>query len=147
MCVACACCVCVLCLCAFLCLSLTPPPPSNSLSPLSLLWSPDLSVFPRLPLSPALFNSCQHSHSMPEPLSSLSLLLRSQENQLRAQQWMQKLLDQLVLQHFLRDCHEVGPPAVLGTIEKGLIPDGWRDWNAPSKWVEEHCSLYATRRR
>lgn len=27
---------------------------------------------------------------------------------------MQKLLDQLVLQHFLRDCHEVGPPAELG---------------------------------
>lgn len=26
---------------------------------------------------------------------------------------MQKLLDQLVLQHFLRDCHEVGPPALL----------------------------------
>uniref|UniRef100_A0A8C6QQU4 Spectrin beta chain n=1 Tax=Nannospalax galili TaxID=1026970 RepID=A0A8C6QQU4_NANGA len=35
------------------------------------------------------------------------LLEKSQENQLRAQQWMQKLLDQLVLQHFLRDCHEL----------------------------------------
>uniref|UniRef100_A0A8C4LX55 Spectrin beta chain n=1 Tax=Equus asinus asinus TaxID=83772 RepID=A0A8C4LX55_EQUAS len=32
---------------------------------------------------------------------------RSQENQLRAQQWMQKLHDQLELQHFLRDCHEL----------------------------------------
>uniref|UniRef100_G1M191 Spectrin beta chain n=1 Tax=Ailuropoda melanoleuca TaxID=9646 RepID=G1M191_AILME len=32
---------------------------------------------------------------------------RSQENQLRAQQWMQKLHDQLGLQHFLRDCHEL----------------------------------------
>uniref|UniRef100_A0A8D0PZB6 Spectrin beta chain n=1 Tax=Sus scrofa TaxID=9823 RepID=A0A8D0PZB6_PIG len=31
----------------------------------------------------------------------------SQENQLRAQQWMQKLHDQLGLQHFLRDCHEL----------------------------------------
>ncbi|MBZ3884596.1 Spectrin beta chain, non-erythrocytic 4 [Sciurus carolinensis] len=35
------------------------------------------------------------------------LLEKSQENQLRAQQWMQKLHDQLVLQHFLRDCHEL----------------------------------------
>uniref|UniRef100_A0A8C2SE31 Calponin-homology (CH) domain-containing protein n=1 Tax=Capra hircus TaxID=9925 RepID=A0A8C2SE31_CAPHI len=32
---------------------------------------------------------------------------RSQENQLRAQQWLQKLHDQLGLQHFLRDCHEL----------------------------------------
>uniref|UniRef100_A0A452SX26 Spectrin beta chain n=1 Tax=Ursus americanus TaxID=9643 RepID=A0A452SX26_URSAM len=32
---------------------------------------------------------------------------RSQENQLLAQQWMQKLHDQLGLQHFLRDCHEL----------------------------------------
>lgn len=119
-------CVCVLlCLCASLCLSLTPPSPPLVFSLLSLLWSPILPVFPRLPLSPALLNSCQHSHPVPEPLSSLSLLLRSQENQLRAQQWMQKLLDQLVLQHFLRDCHEVGRPAVLGTIERSLIPDGW----------------------
>uniref|UniRef100_A0A8C2SCL7 Spectrin beta chain n=1 Tax=Capra hircus TaxID=9925 RepID=A0A8C2SCL7_CAPHI len=31
----------------------------------------------------------------------------SQENQLRAQQWLQKLHDQLGLQHFLRDCHEL----------------------------------------
>uniref|UniRef100_G1RUZ2 Spectrin beta chain n=1 Tax=Nomascus leucogenys TaxID=61853 RepID=G1RUZ2_NOMLE len=29
------------------------------------------------------------------------------KNQLRAQQWMQKLHDQLELQHFLRDCHEL----------------------------------------
>ncbi|XP_057390863.1 spectrin beta chain, non-erythrocytic 4 isoform X2 [Balaenoptera acutorostrata] len=35
------------------------------------------------------------------------LLEKSQENQLRAQQWMQKLHDQLGLQHFLRDCHEL----------------------------------------
>ncbi|XP_073741230.1 spectrin beta chain, non-erythrocytic 4 isoform X2 [Callorhinus ursinus] len=35
------------------------------------------------------------------------LLEKSQENQLRAQQWMQKLHDQLELQHFLRDCHEL----------------------------------------
>ncbi|XP_010847633.1 PREDICTED: LOW QUALITY PROTEIN: spectrin beta chain, non-erythrocytic 4 [Bison bison bison] len=35
------------------------------------------------------------------------LLEKSQENQLRAHQWMQKLHDQLGLQHFLRDCHEL----------------------------------------
>ncbi|KAL6090093.1 hypothetical protein STEG23_012841 [Scotinomys teguina] len=35
------------------------------------------------------------------------LLEKSQENRLRAQHWLQKLLDQLVLQHFLRDCHEL----------------------------------------
>ncbi|ELK33681.1 Spectrin beta chain, brain 3 [Myotis davidii] len=35
------------------------------------------------------------------------LLEKSQENQLRAHQWMQKLHDQLELQHFLRDCHEL----------------------------------------
>uniref|UniRef100_A0A8C2SBU6 Spectrin beta chain n=1 Tax=Capra hircus TaxID=9925 RepID=A0A8C2SBU6_CAPHI len=35
------------------------------------------------------------------------LLEKSQENQLRAQQWLQKLHDQLGLQHFLRDCHEL----------------------------------------
>ncbi|XP_011807931.1 PREDICTED: spectrin beta chain, non-erythrocytic 4 [Colobus angolensis palliatus] len=35
------------------------------------------------------------------------LLEKNQENQLRAQQWMQKLHDQLELQHFLRDCHEL----------------------------------------
>ncbi|XP_057348802.1 spectrin beta chain, non-erythrocytic 4 isoform X1 [Manis pentadactyla] len=35
------------------------------------------------------------------------LLEKSQENQLRAQQWMQKLHDQLGLQHFLRDCNEL----------------------------------------
>ncbi|XP_004390923.1 spectrin beta chain, non-erythrocytic 4 [Trichechus manatus latirostris] len=35
------------------------------------------------------------------------LLEKSQENQLQAQQWMQKLHDQLELQHFLRDCHEL----------------------------------------
>ncbi|XP_069918305.1 spectrin beta chain, non-erythrocytic 4 isoform X2 [Oryctolagus cuniculus] len=35
------------------------------------------------------------------------LLEKNQENQLRAQHWMQKLHDQLELQHFLRDCHEL----------------------------------------
>ncbi|XP_039711095.1 spectrin beta chain, non-erythrocytic 4 [Pteropus medius] len=35
------------------------------------------------------------------------LLEKSQENQLRAQQWMQKLHDQLGLQHFFRECHEL----------------------------------------
>ncbi|XP_068935618.1 spectrin beta chain, non-erythrocytic 4 isoform X1 [Petaurus breviceps papuanus] len=35
------------------------------------------------------------------------LLQKSQETQLRAQQWMQCLCDQLELQHFLRDCQEL----------------------------------------
>uniref|UniRef100_F6TXQ5 Spectrin beta chain n=1 Tax=Monodelphis domestica TaxID=13616 RepID=F6TXQ5_MONDO len=35
------------------------------------------------------------------------LLEKSQETQLRAQQWMQCLYDQLELQHFLRDCQEL----------------------------------------
>ncbi|XP_012588917.1 PREDICTED: spectrin beta chain, non-erythrocytic 4 [Condylura cristata] len=35
------------------------------------------------------------------------MLEKCQENQLRAHQWMQKLHDQLELQHFLRDCHEL----------------------------------------
>lgn len=52
--------------------------------------------------------------------SSYLPIPRSQENQLLAQQWMQKLHDQLGLQHFLRDCHEVGTPAVLGTVTSFL---------------------------
>ncbi|XP_012888075.1 PREDICTED: spectrin beta chain, non-erythrocytic 4 [Dipodomys ordii] len=50
------------------------------------------------------------------------LLEKSQENQLRAQQWMQKLYDQLGLQHFLRDCHEI---------------DGWIDRVSMQSQVEE----------
>lgn len=52
----------------------------------------------------------------PIPISPLP---RSQENQLRAHQWMEKLHDQLGLQHFLRDCHEVGPPGFAGGEQGG----------------------------
>lgn len=87
----------LLCLFPYSILLLSPPSP------------PPPCPAPCLPSEPY----CQCSHSgFPSPYLPI---LRSQENQLRAQQWMQKLRDQLELQHFLRDCHEVGMPAVLGT--------------------------------
>ena len=66
---------------------------------------------------------------------------------------MQKLHDQLGLQHFLRDCHEVGTPAVLGHrnffLRQGSAPGlrRSRGGDAPSKWVAERCSPRAARRR
>ncbi|XP_011370616.1 spectrin beta chain, non-erythrocytic 4 [Pteropus vampyrus] len=54
------------------------------------------------------------------------LLEKSQENQLRAQQWMQKLHDQLGLQHFFRECHEEGQqlmqekPELAASVRKKL---------------------------
>ncbi|VTJ56299.1 Hypothetical predicted protein [Marmota monax] len=84
-----------------------------------------------------LWSRCQ-CLPLPGPLPSPSLPIpRSQENQLRAQQWMQKLHDQLGLQHFLRDCHE-GDKCSQGEMGGG---------DAPSKWVAVRCSLSAARRR
>uniref|UniRef100_A0A8C4PMQ6 Spectrin beta chain n=1 Tax=Equus asinus asinus TaxID=83772 RepID=A0A8C4PMQ6_EQUAS len=53
-----------------------------------------------------LLRQGNHPRIQASPSPSLPIP-RSQENQLRAQQWMQKLHDQLELQHFLRDCHEL----------------------------------------
>lgn len=57
--------------------------------------------------------ACASTQASPSPFLPVP---RSQENQLQAQQWMQKLRDQLELQHFLRECHEVGTPAILDTV-------------------------------
>lgn len=95
---------------------------------------------------------CQRPQTQASPNSYLPTP-RSQENQLRAHQWMQKLHDQLGLQHLLRDCHEVGTPAVLGHRDflprQGSAPAPRRSGGggAPSKWVAERSSLRAARRR
>lgn len=110
------------------------PLPVPSLSPCPALCPTDVSLpFPSSPPCPLLllaltyapgFQPCQaqrpHSptacastQASPSPYLPVP---RSQENQLQAQQWMQKLRDQLELQHFLRECHEVGTPTLLGTV-------------------------------
>uniref|UniRef100_A0A2K6ALF3 Spectrin beta chain n=1 Tax=Mandrillus leucophaeus TaxID=9568 RepID=A0A2K6ALF3_MANLE len=68
------------------------------------------------------------------------LLEKNQENQLRAQQWMQKLYDQLELQHFLRDCHELD-----GWIHEKMLMarDGTREDNHKlhKRWLRHQAFM------
>ncbi|XP_011942141.1 PREDICTED: spectrin beta chain, non-erythrocytic 4 isoform X4 [Cercocebus atys] len=68
------------------------------------------------------------------------LLEKNQENQLRAQQWMQKLHDQLELQHFLRDCHELD-----GWIHEKMLMarDGTREDNHKlhKRWLRHQAFM------